>query len=344
MSTDPLVTIGCAVYNGEKTLRRALASVCAQDYSQLEILIADDGSTDGSVDICNMFARQDRRVRVIVNAANIGSARNYNNLFQEARSKYFVWADQDDVRDHTFVGKAVIALEADPAAVLCHSHTGIFIGNPDDVKQIVTLNDDVKQIVTLNGVTGETSPVKRYARFLKRYSDTTVMGLFRSDALRRTRLWRNDLGMSNALLFEVLLQGTFIQIPEVLSFYSGRGLTKRPSPREEYERQNAGKKMPFYYVPFIVLALNQTDGICRSSLGLVQKAALLCVLWGDVLAVNATKTIYRLLFWVSFGHVPKVITRIGDFVVSSHADVVFLRDADRDKENFPKSWALRGGS
>jgi glycosyltransferase involved in cell wall biosynthesis len=344
VTSEPLVTIGCAVYNGEKTLRRALAAICAQDYSQLEILIADDGSTDGSVDICHMFARQDRRIRVIVNAANVGVTRNCNNLFQEARGKYFMWADQDDVRGHTFVSRAVVALEADPAAALCHSHTGVFIGNPADVKQVVTLNDDVKQIVTLNGVAGVMSPVKRYVRFLKRYSDTTVYGLLRSNALRRTRLWRNDVGASNALLFELLLQGTFIQIPEVLYFYSGRGLTKRPSPREEYERQNAGKKMPLYYVPFIVLALNQTGGICRSSLGLVQKAALLCVLWGDVLAVGATKAIYRLLFWVSFGHVPKVITRVGDFVVSSQADVVFLHGADRDEENFPKSWFLKGGS
>jgi glycosyltransferase involved in cell wall biosynthesis len=52
---DPLVTIGCAVYNGEQTLIRALSPLTEQTYNNLEILIADDRSTDGSRAICEEF-------------------------------------------------------------------------------------------------------------------------------------------------------------------------------------------------------------------------------------------------------------------------------------------------
>ena len=332
--TAPLVTVGCAVYNGEETLERALASVIEQDYANLEILISDDGSTDRSLDISEAVARQNRRVRVIRNSRNIGMTENLNKLFREATGKYFMWADQDDIRDRTFVRKAVAALESDSAPVLCHSHTGVFVGDPANLKQIVTLN----------GTSGVRSRVTRYRRFLRHYSDTAIYGLIRTDALRRTKLWRQDLGSANALLFELLLLGTFIQVPEVLYFYSGRGLRNRPSPREEYERQNAGKKMPWYYVPFFVLALNQTDGIVRSSLGLFEKTALLFILWGNVWTVGVIKLIYRLLFRVSFGHVPELITRVCESVVDSKADTVFVNGADRDEELFPKSWVLRGGS
>src|SRR6267143_1650924 len=127
MSGEPLVSIGCAVYNGEATLDRALAPLVGQDYANLEILIADDCSTDRSLEICEAFARADARVRIIRNHENVGIIQNFNNLLAEATGKYFMWADQDDIRDRTFARKAVAALEADGDAVLCHSHTGAFI-------------------------------------------------------------------------------------------------------------------------------------------------------------------------------------------------------------------------
>lgn len=334
MKSVPLVSIGCAVYNGEKTLDRALSSLVSQDYADIELLVADDASTDGSAAIYGAYARLDPRVRIIRNPRNIGLTHNLNKLFREAKGKYFMWADQDDIRDRTFISKAAAVLESNPSAVLCQSHTGVFIGDPSDLKQIVTLR----------GIDGVRLPITRYRRFLRHYSDTTIYGLIRADALRRTRLWRHDLGAGNALLFELLLLGAFVEIPEILYFYSGRGVRNRPTPREEYERQNAGKRMPVYYVPFIVLALNQTDGIRRSPLALTDKAALLVILWANVWAVAAVKLLYRLLYRVSFGHVPGAMTRWCDSIVDSKTHIRFVGGADRDEGLFPKAWVLRGRS
>jgi glycosyltransferase involved in cell wall biosynthesis len=319
------------VYNGERTLERALAALVAQDYANLEILVADDRSTDGSLEICAEFARRDRRVKVVQNAENVGLIQNFNQLFRMARGKYFMWADQDDIRALSFVRKTVAALEQDPGAVLCHSHTAAFIGDPDDVKHINTLD----------GVAGVASPVARYARFLRAYSDTAIYGLIRSDALRRTHLWRRDLGSSNALLFELLLQGTFIQVPEVLYWYSGRGPLNRPSPRDEYARANGGRPMPRYYLPFLVVASNQSRDIRASRLGRIDKAVLHAAVWSNVVLVGAAKLVYRIARRVSLDHVPDVLTRICEAGFGSQAHIRFVRGADRDETVFPRGWAFR---
>ena len=83
----PLVTVGCAVYNGEATLARALAPVVGQDYPNLEILISDDCSTDSSPEIYERFARGDSRIRVLRNKRNIGVTENLNRLAREAAAQ-----------------------------------------------------------------------------------------------------------------------------------------------------------------------------------------------------------------------------------------------------------------
>jgi glycosyltransferase involved in cell wall biosynthesis len=331
--SSPLVTIGCAVYNGEATLARALDPLVGQDYANLEILISDDCSTDSSRAIIQEYAARDSRIRVLKNEKNVGVTANFNRLFREARGKYFMWADQDDIRDVTFVSKAVAALEADPAAVLCHSHTGVFVGDPTDIKYLILLY----------GVDGVQSRVLRYSLFLRYFSDTTIYGLIRTDALRSTNLWRSDLGSASALLFELLLLGKFIQIPEVLYFYSGRGVRKRPGPKEEYERSNPGKKMPLLYFPFLVVALNQTRDVRRSPAGWLEKVGIGSFLWGHTSVVAMTKLVYRSLA-VPFGdRLPERFTTVCDDIVQAKGHLRFLNNSDLDEQLFPKAWELKGG-
>lgn len=332
MSGGPLVSIGCAVYNGERTLARALSGLVSQDYANLEIIVADDASTDGSPEICQEFARRDRRIRLLPNATNIGLLRNFSGLVHAANGTYFMWADQDDVREPTFVSKAVRALERDPEAVLCHSHTGIFVDDPTRLTAIGTLG----------GVAEHRHLLTRYCAFLRQYSDTAIYGLIRAETLRRTHLWRNDLGSANALLFELLLHGPFIQIPEVLYLYAGRGLRNRPGPRAEYARQHGGKPMPRYYVPFLVLAANQTTDIVHARASAAMKAALLLALWSNVALVNAAKLLYRVVHRLLLGRVPPWFTALCESALGPQSHIVYVGARGRDEHLYPKGWALRG--
>ena len=90
-----LVSVIVPVYNTEKYVREALNSVIAQTYSNLEILVIDDGSTDGSGAICDEFQRRDPRVRV-VHQENRGLSGARNTGLRLMRGEFVAFLDSDD--------------------------------------------------------------------------------------------------------------------------------------------------------------------------------------------------------------------------------------------------------
>ena len=90
-----LVTLVVSVYNIEARLPRCLASISAQTYRNLEILLIDDGSTDGSGRVCDEYAAADSRVRVI-HQENLGLWAVRNRGVEESKGEYLVFPDGDD--------------------------------------------------------------------------------------------------------------------------------------------------------------------------------------------------------------------------------------------------------
>ena len=62
---EPLISVIVPAYNAEAFLDQCLESIVAQSYSHLEILVVDDGSTDGTGSLCDQWARRDERIRII---------------------------------------------------------------------------------------------------------------------------------------------------------------------------------------------------------------------------------------------------------------------------------------
>lgn len=92
----PLISVVLPVYNGEKYLAEAIDSVLAQSFSNFELIIIDDGSTDGSQQILREYVRIDPRVRVIVRE-NRGLATTLNDSIDIARGAWIARMDQDDI-------------------------------------------------------------------------------------------------------------------------------------------------------------------------------------------------------------------------------------------------------
>ena len=92
----PLLSCAMPVYNARATLARAAESVLGQDFADLELLLVDDGSTDGSAALCDVFAQKDRRVRVL-HRKNGGAAAARNTALDAAAGEYLTFADADDV-------------------------------------------------------------------------------------------------------------------------------------------------------------------------------------------------------------------------------------------------------
>lgn len=90
-----LISVIIPVYNASQWLERCLSSVTAQTYSKLDIILVDDGSTDGSGALCDRWAEKDRRVRVI-HKANGGAAAARNAGLDVAKGEYIGFVDSDD--------------------------------------------------------------------------------------------------------------------------------------------------------------------------------------------------------------------------------------------------------
>jgi glycosyltransferase involved in cell wall biosynthesis len=91
----PVVTIGIPFFNAETTLRDSLRSVFAQSFTDWELLLADDGSTDDSLEIAHSV--NDSRVRVISDGVNRGLVYRLNQMISLARAPYFARMDADDL-------------------------------------------------------------------------------------------------------------------------------------------------------------------------------------------------------------------------------------------------------
>ena len=94
-----LVSVLMSVYNGAPTLEKAAASVLAQTYRDLELILCDDASTDDTWRIMQRIAAQDARVTVFQNKTNRGLGASLNGCLSRAGGEYIARQDADDVSD-----------------------------------------------------------------------------------------------------------------------------------------------------------------------------------------------------------------------------------------------------
>lgn len=202
-----LVTVGVPVFNGANYLGSTLDSLSKQTHEELEILVADNASTDATVDIVRAAMQCDPRIRLLCRPENIGAAANYNHLVTLARGSYFKWSAHDDLCAPPFVERCVEALEADPGAVLAYPRS-VLIG-PDDEILDEHFVDDLYR--------AEADPVERLRRYLPhRGEQHAIFGLIRTDRLRRTRMIGTHWGGDMVALTDLLLQGRFIELEDRL--------------------------------------------------------------------------------------------------------------------------------
>lgn len=93
----PQVSIGMPVYNGEPFIREALDSLIAQTFTDFELIISDNASSDGTEAICREYAARDARIRYVRQPENRGAAANFAFVLDEAVGQYFMWASADDI-------------------------------------------------------------------------------------------------------------------------------------------------------------------------------------------------------------------------------------------------------
>jgi glycosyltransferase involved in cell wall biosynthesis len=207
VAVPPKVSVGLPVFNGERYLEKAIGTILAQTFTDFELIISDNASTDRTGEICRDYQSRDSRIRYYRNDVNIGGANNWNFAFRKARGGYFCWISHDDFCAPQLLEKCAEVLDRDRAVVLCHP--------------IVTEVDQHDN--TLRVVNRENGSFRRpHERFRALasfgHNCEDLCGLMRSDILRKTRLISKYTDADRTLLTEISLYGRFYRVPEPL-FY-----------------------------------------------------------------------------------------------------------------------------
>jgi glycosyltransferase involved in cell wall biosynthesis len=202
----PTVTIGLPVFNGERYLASAIESILAQTFTDFELLLSDNASTDATPDICADFAARDDRVQFERNDANVGAAANFNRVFRRAHGRYFKWAAHDDLLEREYLARTVEALRANPDAVAAHSSVEFIDG---DGRRLHADPFPLHRV-------GSPRPSERFADLvLTPHWSFWSFALMRTEMLNRTDLIGSYTSSDRVLLAQLALLGRFVQVPEV---------------------------------------------------------------------------------------------------------------------------------
>lgn len=127
----PLVSVMLPVYNGAATLALAVQSIVWQTFENWELILLDDGSTDGSVAIASTF--NDPRIRIVADGGWKGLAGRLNEAIDNARGRYLARMDQDDVAFPERLVRQVEYLDSHPEVDLLATRAIAFRGDGEPI-------------------------------------------------------------------------------------------------------------------------------------------------------------------------------------------------------------------
>lgn len=207
MSAAPRLSIGLPVYNGEKYVAESIEALLGQSFTDFELIISDNASTDGTGDICRRYQGKDSRVRYFRQERNVGIAPNVNFILGQVRGELYKEASHDDLYARTLLEKCVAALDDDPQVVLAHSWTAKVDGTGK------VFEADQYPLTTATPRAPE-----RFRSMLFDSGGDDDYGVMRMDVRRRVALMGSYHHSDRTLTAELALHGPFYQVPEWLYF------------------------------------------------------------------------------------------------------------------------------
>lgn len=207
MTAIPRLSVGLPVYNGQNYLSKSLDALLGQSYTELELIISDNASTDSTEEICRRYEAMDPRIRYIRQTRNIGAAPNHNLVFREARGELFKWVSHDDLYGRDLLARCVAALDEHPNVVLSHADMAVINGT-----------GNIIQLYDYSMATDSPHSPDRFQSLLFTDGGDDEYGVIRSDVLRRVRPQGSYHHAGRTFVAEIALHGPFHQVPELLYF------------------------------------------------------------------------------------------------------------------------------
>ncbi|HUG26227.1 glycosyltransferase family 2 protein [Piscinibacter sp.] len=200
----PVVSVGMPAYNAAQTIRGSIDCLLSQTLRNLELIISDNASTDGTWDIIDEYARKDPRIIAIRQRDNIGANGNYSAVFSKARGRYFKWASSNDWCAPQFLERCAAHLDEHPETVLVSPRTRLFEGALDRFT-------DYERDVSFE----QADPVDRFVAVGTLLALNNVLnGVARTEVLARTRLIEHYVGADTVLIGHLALLGKISLLDE----------------------------------------------------------------------------------------------------------------------------------
>ncbi len=241
-------------------------SLLAQDYSNLELYISDNASTDGTEKICRQIATLDGRVTYERRVQNQGAVSNFRQVLSCAKGKYFMWASGHDLWQPNYVSECVKLLEQEPEAVIAFGSTNWV--------------DSAGNFMTRRSGWTDTRSMDNVARFhtLLWGNMHPILGLIRVDALNKTRGPLNTAGTDLILLAELTLQGHFVHA--VTTSWSRRQFRDDEDYRQRMKRYSSAeyglsRSTISKLTPLLRLPWELVKSVLRANISIVEKLILL---------------------------------------------------------------------
>ena len=203
----PRLSVGLPIYNSQTYLAETFEALLGQNFTDFELIVSDNASTDSTADICQQYAKQDSRIRYFRQPRNIGLAPNHNYTVDQARGELFKWAAGDDLYARDLLGACVDALDKYPEVVLAHSYTAMI--------------DGTGTVFKAEEYPLSTSSPRAPERFRSTLFDDggdDDGGIMRTAVLRRIARKDSYHHADRTIISELTLQGPFYQVPDWMYF------------------------------------------------------------------------------------------------------------------------------
>jgi len=161
--SGPLVSVVMSVYNGERYVGLAIESILGQTFTDFELLIIDDGSTDESVALIRGF--RDSRIRLLRNGKNLGLVASLNRGLDMARGAYVARMDADDISMPERLQRQVEFMEANPEVDICGSWLEAFDGRVKSIWLPPLSDEEIKANLIFESVVYHPTVIMRHTVF-----------------------------------------------------------------------------------------------------------------------------------------------------------------------------------
>jgi len=210
MTETPRVSVILPAYNAERTLAEAIESLLTQSFTDFELIIVDDGSTDETSAVIGRCAATDARIVCLVNPTNQGISRSRNRALAAAKGEFVACLDSDDVADSNRLVCQVEFMEAHPECVLVGSDLAII----DEQSVVVGHRSYPHADAALRRAMPRRNPFAQPAC------------LFRTQVARDLGGYREDLPVCEDydLFFRLAEKGGVANIPLLLTCYRISGM------------------------------------------------------------------------------------------------------------------------